>query len=624
MDIKFKKLHIENFMSIGEADIDLSDRAFTLIEGVNNNENDNARSNGSGKSSIFESLVWTLTGNTMRGNKDVVNYNGNDGALVALEFIVDTDKFVITRTKEHSKHKTNLFIEINGVDKSGKGIRDSEKLLAEYLPDLTSSLIGSVIVLGQGLPQKFTNNSPSGRKEVLEKLFKSDFMIQDLKDRISIRKNELNNELRKVQDDKLVATTKVQTFVDSINFNNAKLKELQEQTNLEFEADVLHKEILEIEEKQIKLNDEIDTYTIKRNTANDNVSQCKIRKAEIVTEIDKEYESTRVFITDKLNECTVNLNTARNELIKVKNIKDVCPTCGQKLPEVHKPDLAQYEKAVEDANVELGKWVEQLNEIKAEIEKKKLSATKQLEEDIVLCEKESNECLNKLEELTNEQGKNTRLLVEKRKVFDENMSLQQTRHIQIEQLIDSNKLNEEVKDRLSGEIKKYEECEVEINSRISVVNKFNTVVTRDFRGYLLNDIIVYINSRAKEYCKDVFGTDLIEFVLDSNNLLISYNNKEYEALSGGERQKVDLIIQFAIRDMLCRHTSFSSNIIVLDEIFDNLDDVGCQRILDLITKKLYDISSIFIISHHGNELNIPYDDIIRITKDNNGVTRLDS
>ena len=624
MDIKFKKLHIENFMSIGEADIDLSDRAFTLIEGLNNNENDNARSNGSGKSSIFESLVWTLTGNTMRGNKDVVNFNGNDGALVTLEFIVDDDKFIVTRTKDHSKHKTNLFIEINGVDKSGKGIRDSEKLLSEYLPDLTSSLIGSVIVLGQGLPQKFTNNSPSGRKEVLEKLFKSDFMIQDLKNRISTRKGELNEELRKTQDDKLVALTKLENIIDSINFNNAKLKGLQEQDSLEFEANALHKKILELEERQFQLKDEIDTYTNKRAEAMSNASNCKIRKAEIVTEIDKEYESTRVYMTDKLNECTVTLNTAKNELIKVKNIKDVCPTCGQKLPEVHKPDLIQYEKAVEDATVELGKWAEQLNEIKAEIEKKKQTRTQEYETNIVLYEKESNECLNKLEELTNEQGKNTRLLVEKRKVFDENMSLQQTRHIQIEQLIDSNKLNEEVKDRLSEEIKKYEESEVEINDRLSIVNKFNTVVTRDFRGYLLEDIIVYINSRAKEYCKDVFGTDLIDFSLDGNNLLISYNDKEYEALSGGERQKVDLIIQFAIRDMLCRHTSFSSNIIVMDEIFDNLDDIGCQKILDLITKKLYDISSIFIISHHGNELNIPYDDIIRITKDNNGVTRLDS
>ena len=183
MDIKFKELHIKNFMSIGDAHINLSDCGFTLIEGINNNDSDNARSNGAGKSSIFEALVWALTGNTMRGNKDVVNYNGDDGAIVKVLFTVDKDTFLITRTKEHSKYKTNLLIEINGIDKSGKGIRDSEKLLAEYLPDLTSSLIGSVIVLGQGLPQKFSSNSPSGRKEVLERLFKSDYMIQDLKNR---------------------------------------------------------------------------------------------------------------------------------------------------------------------------------------------------------------------------------------------------------------------------------------------------------------------------------------------------------------------------------------------------------------------------------------------------------
>lgn len=624
MDIKFKKLHIENFMSIGEADIDLSDRAFTLIEGVNNNENDNARSNGSGKSSIFEALVWTLTGTTMRGNKDVVNFNGNDGALVTLEFIVDDDKFIITRTKDHSNHKTNLFIEINGVDKSGKGIRDSEKLLGEYLPDLTSSLIGSVIVLGQGLPQKFTNNSPSGRKEVLEKLFKSDFMIQDLKDRISTRKTELNDELRKVQDSKLVALTKLESAIDTINLNNAKLKQLEEQDSLEFYADALHREILEIEERQIQLKDEIDTYTIKRDNANTKISSAKIRKAEIIAEIDKDYESTIEFANDGINTSRVALELAKNEFDRVKNIKDICPTCGQKLPEVHKPDLKPYEKAINDALADLGHWNEQLDKIKAEIEKKKVNSTKELEEDIRLCEKELLECSLKVDELKNRYSNNDRALIEKRRLFDENMDLQKTRHIQIQQLVDSNKINEELQDKLNLDIKECEESETEINNRLGIISKFNTVITRDFRGYLLNDIIVYINSRAKEYCKDVFGTDLIEFVLDGNNLLISYNNKEYEALSGGERQKVDLIIQFAIRDMLCRHTSFSSNIIVMDEIFDNLDDIGCQKILDLITTKLYDISSIFIISHHGNELNIPYDDKIKIIKDNDGVTRLDN
>lgn len=616
MNIKFKHLTIENFMSIEHADLCLEDRAFTLIEGINNNVIDNARSNGSGKSSIFEALVWALTGNTIRGNKDIVNYNGTDGALVKLEFMVDNNNYCIVRTKEHSKYKTNLMIDINGIDKSGKGIRDTEKILSEYLPDLTASLIGSVIVLGQGLPQKFSNNSPSGRKEVLEKLFKSDYMIQDLKDRISTRKSELNEQLRKVQDSKLVALTKLENAIDTINLNIAKLEQLQQQGSLEFEADALHKEILEIEEQQIQLKDEIETYIINRDDVNTKISSAKIRKAEIIAEIDKDYESTKEYISSNLNECKVTSNTAIAELNRIKNIKDVCPTCGQKLPEVHKPDLKSYEQAVEDANVELGKWVEQLNEIKAEIEKKKLSATKQLEEDVVLCEKELLEYSLKIDELKNKYNNNDKALTEKRRLFDENISLQQTRHIQIQQLIESNKTNEELQIKLNNEIKDYEESETEINNRLGIISKFNTVITRDFRGYLLNDIIVYIDRKAKEYCKDIFNTDLIEFKLDGNNLLISYNNKEYESLSGGEKQKIDLIIQFSIRDMLCKHSSFSSNILVLDEIFDSLDDIGCQKIIDLITNKLSDISSIFIITHHGNELNIPYDSRILVVKDN--------
>ena len=110
--------------------------------------------------------------------------------------------------------------------------------------------------------------------------------------------------------------------------------------------------------------------------------------------------------------------------------------------------------------------------------------------------------------------------------------------------------------------------------------------------------------------------------LDGNNIFIGYCNKAYEVLSGGEKQKVDLIVQFAIRDMMSQFLNFTSNIIVLDEIFDNLDYIGCQRVLDLISNKLNDLDSIFIITHHENELDIPVDKTITIIKDINGVSKL--
>ena len=116
-----------------------------------------------------------------------------------------------------------------------------------------------------------------------------------------------------------------------------------------------------------------------------------------------------------------------------------------------------------------------------------------------------------------------------------------------------------------------------LNSHILAVDKMNTLVKRDFRGFLLTHVIDFINIKAKEYCSYVFETDEIEFKLDGNSIDISYCGKDYENLSGGEKQKVDLIIQFSIRDMLCQYLNFSSNILVLDEITDNLDSKGSEK-----------------------------------------------
>ena len=100
-----------------------------------------------------------------------------------------------------------LQITRNGIDISGKGIRESEKVLAEHLPDLTKDLIASTIIVGQGMPNKFSSFSPSGRKELLEKLTKSDFMIEDLKERLISRQAKLQQQLQEYISSNLVNKT---------------------------------------------------------------------------------------------------------------------------------------------------------------------------------------------------------------------------------------------------------------------------------------------------------------------------------------------------------------------------------------------------------------------------------
>ena len=45
-----------------------------------------------------------------------------------------------------------------------------------------------------------------------------------------------------------------------------------------------------------------------------------------------------------------------------------------------------------------------------------------------------------------------------------------------------------------------------------------------------------------------------------------------------------------------------------------------NSILNLITTKLSDVESIFIISHHSEELDLPVDSQITIVKDENGIS----
>ena len=119
----------------------------------------------------------------------------------------------------------------------------------------------------------------------------------------------------------------------------------------------------------------------------------------------------------------------------------------------------------------------------------------------------------------------------------------------------------------------------------------------------------------------MFGSDKISIKLDGNNLSISYLDKEYESLSGGERQKVDLLVQFSIREMLRSTLNFSSNILVLDEITDNLDAEGCQKLIDFVSTSFGDLESIFLISHR-KDLDIPYDSEIRVVKGSDGISRI--
>lgn len=618
--IQFKKIIVHNFGSYGHSELELQNRGFCLVSGQNNYLKDNAMSNGSGKSFLWSAICFALTGETINGIKsNLKNINVEDTeCYVQLEFLYNKDLFCITRTVAP---KSDLKIFKNDIDLSGKGIRESEKKLQELLPELTKDLIASTIIIGQGMPNKFSSFSPSGRKDLLEKLTKSDFMIDDLKTRIQARQQELTIKVREFEDSLLVNKSQLNNYLDRLD----RLKKtIENQQRPDFDTLIKEQSDKTFTLQQNLITSENSLVALEANVEalNSRLLGISDEKAKVSAEELNAYTASYTELSSKKTKLEVDTENLKREIAKLKSITDTCPTCGQHLPNVNKPDTSQlelqlneYVTALANANIEIVNcnnkhkdYVEQINaafngeitELNGSIEqaKNELNMQRQIH----------NQAIAMLEEAKNSYNK----LVYDKQNWNSFVQKQQNELAELEAEIS----------KLTNLIAITSLSKEDLDQRIAVVKKMDSLIRRDFRGYLLTNIISYIDNKAKDYCNTVFGTKELSLSLNGNALEITYCGKAFDGLSGGEKQRVDLIIQLAIRDLLTSYLDLSANILVLDEITDFLDKRSCKAVMQLLEKELQTVESVFIISHHAEELEIPIDSEVRVIKNEQGISEL--
>ena len=493
MNIKFQNLNIHNFMSLSDINLELNDLGYVIIKGINNNPDDKALNNGVGKSSLIDALVWVLTGDTLRGTKDVVNRYIKGGTSVELNFEIDDIKYKLTRYKEHSEYGTNLKLLVNGEDKSGKGIRDTEKILKEYIPDLNLNLIGSVIILGQGLPQRFTNNTPAGRKEILEKLSKSDFMIEDIKEKLSNRKSFLAIELRKVEDTLLELESKKSVYEIELEKSNKELEKLyndipcvdynNEMADLDINISFQESELSLAEKYLNDANEKLQESRVRYSSLD---SELKSKQLDIVTKYDRnELVKNRYAIGSQISQLEKTISDA-------KNVKDICPTCGQKLHNVHKIDTTNMEKELESLKIEDDRLLAEIQLSKENENKEVLSlqeSYKQLKEAII---EEGQACRQdyeiKLQEKDKVFKRLTELKLQRQKLINDRENFLKNKEILTNKLNDINLLIKQTLEKIL-----YDTMEKDkIIERSNIVNKILSLATREFRGILLSEVIELI------------------------------------------------------------------------------------------------------------------------------------
>lgn len=603
MNIRFKRIIMNNFLCFQHEELELENLGYAVVSGINNYKIDNAKSNGSGKSSVFNAISFALTGETLQGlSNNIENVYGNrEDCWVQLILDVDGQEFSIKRIKTP---KQDLKIFLDGKDISGKGIRESNLVLKNYLPDLNSTLLGSIIMLGQGLPCKFTDGHPGKRKEKLEKLTKSDYMIQLIRDKLDKRGSILRTTLREHEDLVVANRSEINVYRKQLKDINNELDALKNYNSLDI-SDLIKSSNENIE----RLKSSIEYWKKNQLQVEADIEKLSKEQIEIIKNYNKLVKSSTKEIEDSKMALNVDMQILRKEL--KNSLGDVCPTCGQPIPDNMRINVEEKQQQLKEKEANYKELVDKENKIREQLladHNKNVDKNKKILDQF-----------NKLKATSkaNETKFSNDLLAEQQNLF----KLTNLKESYNKLLTNADSINAKIL-KLEKLVNITQKKIIEDKERLNINTNLISLTKREFRGVLLENIIKYIDNKVKYYSKEVFGTELLSFTLNDNYIDIIYDGKYYEALSGGEQQKVDIIIQLALRDLLNTQLGINCNMLVIDEAFDFLDTVGCQKILGLITN-LSNIESVFIISHHINELQISYDTEITVVKNNSGISTID-
>lgn len=569
MNISFNRVTIDGFMSFNHEELDLLGLGLVTIKGTNKYE-PLAASNGSGKSAISESLLWCLTGSTSRGATDVANNLLNKGVYVKVDLNIDDTNYIITRSKNHCDLGTCLNIIKNGEDISGNTVTKSKTILeAEFSSSLDYDTLTSIIILSQGLPSRLSTLKPSSRKSRLEELSKTDHYVDDLQSKVADAHSRISNQIADIRSKITACSTRITTSEITISTNQGKIDEINRKASGLISKDEADRLIATMPD----LQDEIDQITANWREKSSQLSQILSEKSALSGEFSQKRGANEQYLSQYSS-----LHAA------------VCPTCNQVIQ-----NQVNLEAMRLHLNDQMGQNKQRLIEIQTKLNELEPQSI-QLAGDISLLQEEESTKKAELQEMI--------------KQYSDYKSFSSSTTILEEGIQDA-------KDTITIETANRTQLESELatlEEKLAICNYLKNQLSRKFRSFLLEGVISYMNQKCAEYSPYLFEKQgLVSLEIDGNNINIYLGGRRFEDLSGGEGRRVDIILQLAQRDLARNESGFTSNLLVLDEILDNLDAVGADSVIRLLDYKSPDVGTMLIVSHK-QDITIPSDGIISVVK----------
>ena len=648
MNLRFKSIGVENFRSLQNANIDLENQGIVLVKGINEYE-DKATSNGSGKSSIFEAIIYALFEETSAGEKEVANRVLNDGYVLNLKFAVDNDDFEIQRQQKNNK--TTVLLYKNGENISARNKTDTNKLIQQII-GINKSIFLDSVFLSQNVNTNLASLSPTARKERLEILTNTDYAINNFKNSLKTVQTEYEamcvtsqleiNKLNGKKESNQQQLNEIQDKINEIQAEINRLKLLGNIEQIEKEITIREKEtmielnkMIEQIEKEIE-NKEQEIENIRQQGEDDINEEIKTEDARQTKVM--EYQN----IQNEISKKEINLNFNQNhikqldeEIEKISN-SDTCPTCGRKLEDANeehiKNKIAEIndiklkdEKEIEIIHNEIEELNVKLNSVKEEgqnISQTLQQIQERVQENqnkITIEENNRKELLNKRTYYYNEKSKCQNEIDE---LKNKKEQLLKTQISNLDDFIEMKNNIENSIEEIEKEIEKFEKDYEENNEYVNVAKNCIQLVTKEFRTYLLQNSLQYLNKLLQTYSTQLFSNDIdvIKIVGDDTKLNIQLGNATYESLSGGEKTRVNIALLLAQKSLASIIGNISCNIIILDEILGYCDIQAEENVINLLTSELDDLESIYMVSH--KEIQIGYDKQLVVRKDKQGLSNI--
>lgn len=547
MPVIFKNVRWKNFLSTGNAftEVTLNDNKTSLIFGKN----------GSGKSTFLDAIVFGLFGKAFRNvNKpSLVNSINDKNCVVEIEFDVDKKSYKVVRGM-----KPNIFHifcdgELVNQDSASK---DYQKVLEQQILKFNYKTFTQVVILGSAQYVPFMLLPLAGRREVIEDL-------------LDIRVFSIMNSLLK---EKSVKTKDDITHIDSaVDLAKERVKAQQKLISVLEENDKERKQSIATEISNL----EDDIYD----------KQQKIDQNNDL--IEKNFET----ISKKMSDCVEAIDTLRSKMTaneksiqdnkkqkKFFNDNDHCSVCKQDISVHHKEEILT---AIE-SNIESGSNDNTIF----------LDALKEHEN----VRKELNSEMDKLNEAqSHNKIYRNEIKTINSKIVDLKSKLAENGD---EKLTDEKlKLKEIAQKALGAQERK------ELLTKLKHIQEICTVLLKDggIKTTIIKEYLPIFNKLINKYLAimDLY----VDFTLDetfNEHMKSRYRDTfTYSSFSEGEKQRIDLALLFAFRDVAKLKNSLSTNLIVLDEVFDSSLDVnGVEFVMQLLAE-LKD-ANVFVISHNTN------------------------